>query len=74
MLNQVKQSLYRYQDHLIGSPLTDDVETEINWLESLKPHWKPTQEQMENLKYAINMVDKCCEDSLQSLYNDLNRL
>lgn len=47
-----------------------------NWLKSLKPqsHWKPTDEQMEDLKYAINMVDKCCEDSLQSLYNELKKL
>lgn len=47
-----------------------------NWLKSLKPqpHWKPTKEQMENLEYAINTVDKCCEDSLQSLYNDLKKL
>lgn len=37
MLNRVKQSLYRYQDHLIGSPLADDVEMEINWLKSLNP-------------------------------------
>ena len=38
------------------------------------PRWKPTDEQMEDLEYAINMVDKCCEDSLQSLYNELKKL
>ena len=38
------------------------------------PRWKPTDEQMNTLKYAINMVDKCCEESLQFLYNDLKKL
>ena len=52
---------------------TEDI---YNWLKSLKPQnsWKPTKEQMDNLEYAINTVDKCCENSLQSLYDQLKKL
>jgi hypothetical protein len=69
---QLERAIYM-MEQLNMTKSWDDV---YNWLKSLKPqpHWKPTEEQMEDLKYAINMVDKCCEDSLQSLYNELEKL
>lgn len=56
------------------------IHTHRYWFKNIKyrikpqNRWKPTSEQMDNLEYAINMVDKCCENSLQSLYNDLKKL
>ena len=51
----------------------DDFTKGAEWADE-HPSWKPTEEQLEDLKYAINMVDKCCEDSLQSLYDELKKL
>lgn len=50
--------------------------SEINWFKSLKPHWKPSEEQMKHLK-SISVgwhpsLDDC--RILSSLYNDLLKL
>lgn len=55
----------------------------IEWLKSLKdrvqPHWKPTDEQMQSLYFAIitySKKDDCklTYDGLNSLYDDLKKL
>jgi len=51
----------------------------LNWLKSLRPqpHWKPSEEQMMALKFAIgvNPIDeKQYEDDLLSLYAELQKL
>lgn len=48
----------------------------INFLKSLKPHWKPTEEQMDILKKVRENLCMGGEwgKGLQSLYNDLKNL
>ena len=57
----------------------------IDWLKSLKPqtHWKPSEEQMEALKYFISFHEDHARSlttkweefkNLESLYNDLKSL
>ena len=50
----------------------------INWLKSLRPqlHWKPSEEQMEALKWQIkNTYDGSWQrKESESLYNDLKKL
>ena len=46
-----------------------------NWLKSLRPHWKPSEEQMNGLAHAINLdVYDAKRYGLDSLYNDLKKL
>ena len=49
-----------------------------NWLKSLRPqnHWKPSDEQIRPLEYAIEYFKKRKNDTtyLESLYNDLKKL
>ena len=51
-------------------------QTQVNWLKNLKPHWKPSEEQMCNLKGAYESYDFCDGEryALESLYNDLQKL
>lgn len=39
--------------------------SEIAWLKSLRPHWKPSEEQMKALKECGG-----CKRAIESLYND----
>lgn len=62
---------------------TDEIyqqEQDVNWLKSIKPRWKPTEEQMEALKYFISFHEDHARSlttkweefkNLESLYNDL---
>lgn len=47
-----------------------------NWLKSLRPHWKPSEEQMEALKTAIHIfpVDAKNRKELESLKAQLKKL
>lgn len=48
---------------------------EIRWLKSLRPSWKPTEEQMKALSEAVSTFDGYEEsDAIKSLYNDLAKL
>lgn len=55
----------------------DLYDKEIAWLKSLRPSWKPSEEQMEALLSKLPVVkgsgDKV-QDILESLYNDLKKL
>ena len=48
---------------------------DIEWLKSLKPNWKPSEEQIEALRLARGyLAEKHNRDAADSLYNDLKRL
>ena len=48
---------------------------EINWLKSLKPHWKPSEEQIEALAIAVHDAHgRSYYKKLFSIYNDLKTL
>lgn len=69
---------YGHQD--IVSDLKRDCRTKWNWLESLKNKvvpqntWKPSDEQMDALKYTTNFDYGGHKVTLISLYNDLKKL
>ncbi len=50
---------------------------EIDWLKSLRPSWKPSEEQMEILQYVCTQSSHPNQKVipvLESLYNDLKKL
>ena len=62
-------------EHTLYEPLVPRGKL-IDWLKSLRPHWKPSEEQMEALRETIDFAPdtfkpKC---SLESLYKDLKKL
>lgn len=72
-------------DHLIGLiqkdglnyyESIDKVIDIIHWLKSIKPHWKPSEEQMEALKKRTHGLHTSSETrkALESLINDLKTL
>lgn len=48
----------------------------IAWLKSLRPHWKPSEEQMEALRETIDFAPDTFKPrcTLESLYEQLKRL
>ena len=57
-----------------NTPVTVDkdirkYDKQINWLKSLRPHWKPSEEQMSALKECGG-----CKNEIKSLYNELKKL
>ena len=59
--------------HILPSILLEDVER----LKSLRPrpHWKPSEEQIEALKEAVYQLDGSeYSNGIDSLYNDLSKL
>ena len=50
--------------------------SEIAWLKSLRPSWKPSKEQMKALESCFCEFGEGYpdEDGLRSLYNDLKKL
>lgn len=47
---------------------------EIDWLKSLRPHWKPSEEQMESLAYAIQVLNSNPHPKSAKAYQDLQTL
>lgn len=43
-------------------------------LETEEEHWKPSEEQMEALKYALGEGGSYDREALESLYNNLRKL
>ena len=68
MLNRIVDVVEDYQ-------VDDCFEKEIEWLKSLRPqpHWKPSEEQMRELR---NVISGCSHETsvLVSLENDLKKL
>lgn len=53
----------------------DAVKKVSNWLKSLKPHWKPSEEQLSSLGRFIEGVYGCVDfTNIKSLYNELKQL
>ena len=54
----------------------ESIESLIDWFKSLRPSWKPSDEQLRPLEYAIDYFKKKQNDTtyLESLYNDLKKL
>ena len=47
----------------------------ISWLKSLRPSWKPSEEQMKELEYAIELLgNMSVTNTLRELYADLKKL
>ena len=55
---------------------TSEIEKTIDWLKSLRPHWKPSEEQMKALETAIHIfpVDAKNRKELELLKAQLNKL
>ena len=68
---QVKDGEYCFGE---GSRAISKQEA-IEMLKSLRPHWKPSEEQMNGLAHSINLdVYDAKRYGLDSLYNDLKKL
>lgn len=66
----INKAIWEYDEFLQG-----DAVKLINWLKSLRPSWKPSEEQMEALSEAVSTFDGYEEsDAIKSLYNDLKKL
>ena len=64
-----------YEDDYKKATIKECIDNE-NWLKSLrpKPHWKPSEEQMDALDNAYKSFGGTDHDLLCSLYNDLKKL
>jgi len=51
-----------------------NCEALLSWLKSLRPSWKPSEEQMTALKYALGDGGKFDKAALESMYSDLLKL
>ena len=72
---EVRQSLlrdYEYAMQSSGTVWGKDFEKKYNWLKSLHPSWKPSEEQMNAIDYVLR-YDKTggFRDALKSLYDQL---
>ena len=73
-IEEAKENRYAYKE-------TDgdtSYDREIDWLKSLRPSWKPSEEQMRYLLAVINDPNnigaESCYLTIKSLYNDLKKL
>ena len=74
-LIKLLSNMSRYIFPDLNSPNFSYYSEEINWLKSLKPTWKPSDEQMEMLKELVDDNDqRYFYSTLKSLYNDLEKL
>lgn len=69
----------RWEDYNPGKPYRPIMkyDEQIDWLESLRPSWKPTYEQLEALRKAVNkLADTEVADSvrLSIMYDHLKEL
>lgn len=73
---QLERAIYM-MEQLNMTKSWDDV---YNWLKSFKlqPHWKPNNEQMDELEKLIAWADELYDENsirtIESLYNDLKKL
>ena len=73
LIDDVLNSLCCYQGLLSDIYQKNIVGEKIKRLKSLRPHWKPTEEQMEALKNSTALTEKQGE-ALYSLIQDLKKL
>lgn len=83
MLNSCISSIEEAKENRYAYKETDgdtSYDHEIAWLKSLRPSWKPSEEQIQILRSAIDfasgnaMFYTCNLPILESLYNDLKKL
>lgn len=87
ILSRCISDIERAKHYALQKPELYDIE--INWLKSLKPRWKPNEEQIKALYSAVNdaialysnkvspvyeEISRTHFDALDSLYNDLKKL
>ena len=79
MLNSCISSIEEAKENRYAYKETDgdtSYDHEIAWLKSLRPSWKPSEEQMKMLAMFTNL--RCASrreaNTLESLYNDLKKL
>lgn len=70
-IETIEQELYS-----LGKEHEKDYDPRIKFLKSLRPSWKPSEEQMKWLRDVIETVPMTCRQQipLESLYNDLKKL
>ena len=69
-IEEAKENRYAYKE-------TDgdtSYDREIDWLKSLRPSWKPSEEQMNMLKCTLDYYGSHAPKELVSLYEDLKKL
>ena len=81
MLNSCISSIEEAKENRYAYKETDgdtSYDHEIAWLKSLRPSWKPSENQMSMLLAVVNDPNNAgsesCHLSLESLYNDLKKL
>jgi len=79
MLSRCEKSIESSKQFADSDTFKKAKDNEIDWLEnrfkSLCPSWKPSEEQMEALKGALETYKGYEEyDAIKSLYNDLKKL
>lgn len=80
MLNSCISSIEEAKENRYAYKETDgdtSYDHEIDWLKSLRPSWKPSEEQMEILQYVCTQSSHPNQKVipvLESLYNDLKKL
>lgn len=80
MLNSCISSIEEAKENRYAYKETDgdtSYDHEIAWLKSLRPSWKPSEEQMEILQYVCTQSSHPNQKVipvLESLYNDLKKL
>ena len=75
-LERILKELGNQRQRPLNSPYLDKIESDYNWLKSLrpKPHSRPSDEQMEALKYSTYCPNKQMSKVLFELYQDLKKL
>lgn len=74
MLNSCISSIEESKENRYAYKETDgdtSYDREIDWLKSLRPSWKPSEEQMDALETAVSSLQS---SALESLYNKLKKL
>jgi hypothetical protein len=75
MINELQGFLSSYGSDYFG---TGEWQKFDDWLErqkEQKPHWKPSEKQMEELEYGIGLLGNMnVANALRELYSDLKKL
>lgn len=79
MLNSCISSIEEAKENRYAYKETDgdtSYDHEIEWLKSLRPSWKPSEEQMKALAWysGNSAIPPTGDKAIQSLYNDLKKL
>ena len=75
-LERILKELGNQRQRPLNSPYLDKIESDYNWLKSLRPQsqWKPSEEQMAALEDAIYHVDDAVATQIAKLIGDLKNI